>query len=301
MLALSWISFFPADISAQERSTAIRTFVSIPPQAFFVQQIGGSHVTVDVLLVPGKNHDTFSPSPDQMARLAKADIFFTIGLPYERAVVKKIDDSFKNLKVVNTAEGIVLRKMEGHHTHDHGNGIHEGHPSDASPESEGEGNDPHTWLNPILVIQQAETILKCLISVDPENTSLYTANFETFKEKLKDLDSTIRTLLEPVKGGRVFVFHPAFGYFTDAYGLKQVPVEIEGKSPKAQELSHFITMAKENKVRVVFVQKYSNQNAAKKIASAVNGAVVELDPLEETYFDTLLSIAEKMASALKKE
>lgn len=293
-------SFLTLLVSAEGRSTPVKAFVSIPPQAFFVEQIGGDHVMIDTLLMPGKNHDTFTPSPDQVARLAKADLFFTIGLPYERSVVKKIETGFKNLRVVNTVEGISFRKIEGGHTHTHDHD-HEASSLLSDREDGSVGNDPHTWLNPLLVITQAENILTALIAADPESRSFYTANFEAFTGKLKELDGMIHSLLEPVKGGVIFVFHPAYGYFTDAYGLKQMPVEIEGKSPKAKELASFIKQAKEHHVRALFVQKDSSHVAAKKIAAAVNGVVIEVNPLEKNYFGNLMAIAEAVSGALKKE
>ncbi|MBU0992065.1 MAG: zinc ABC transporter substrate-binding protein [Proteobacteria bacterium] len=268
----------------------VRVYVSIPPQAYFVEQIGGDHVMVDVLLIPGKNHDTFSPSPEQIVTLSKADIFFKIGLPFETTLLKKFDTGSYKLNVINTIEGISLRKIEGIYPHDHENNHSHDHES---------GYDPHTWLNPLLVIKQSEIILNALISRNPANSAFYTANFERFRDELNRLDAKIKTILEPVKGNIVFAFHPAFGYFTDAYGLKQMAVEIEGKAPKAKELSNFIKLARENRVRAIFIQNEFNQSAAKKIASAIDGKIIVLNPLEKNYKANLLSISEKIADALK--
>ena len=287
--------------SAEGLSAPVKVFVSIPPQAFFVEQIGGRRVTVDTLLAPGKNHDTFTPAPEQAAKLAKADLFFTIGLPYERSVVEKIAIGFHNLKIVNTVGEISFRKIEGGHAHHHDHDYHHEVSTSTSVDSKGDfGNDPHTWLNPIFAIKQAEAISKALIEADPEQKAFYAANFEILKGQLKALDVQIRSLLEPVSGGVIFVFHPAYGYFTDAYGLRQMPVEVEGKSPKPKDLAFFIKQAKEHHVRALFVQKDSNHAAAKKIAAAVNGAVIEVNPLEKNYIENLMTIAEAVADALKK-
>jgi len=97
-----------------------------------------------------------------------------------------------------------------------------------------------------------------------------------------------------------FQSHPSFGYFADTYGLKQMAVEVEGKRPKGKNLSRFIKQAKKENVRVVFVQPQFDQNAAKKIASAINGAVISLDPLSREYFKNMEEIADKIETSLKK-
>nr|MDA3787192.1 zinc ABC transporter substrate-binding protein [Desulfobacula sp.] len=117
---------------------------------------------------------------------------------------------------------------------------------------------------------------------------------------LDDLDNRLKTVLKDLKGGNLFVFHPAFGYFTDAYGLKQIAVEAMGKAPKGKALSEIIKLAKKEKTRVIFVQPQFDRNAAQKIASAINGAVVSIDPLAYDYLANMENIAQSIAGALKQ-
>ncbi len=266
---------------------SLPVFVSIQPQAYFVKRIGGDRVSVDTLVMPGKNPATYAPSPGQMLQLAKAKVFFRIGVPFEDALMPKIENSLKDLLIVDTQKGILLRKMEGgHHDMAVGHNMHT--------------RDPHTWLSPLLVKQQAKTIFEAIVQLDPSGEPYYRANYSAFIKDLDLLHKNIKESLAPVKGGTIFVFHPAFGYFVDAYGLRQMAVETEGKAPKGKKLSMFIKKAKKAGVRVVFVQKQFSRSAAGSIANAINGAVIPLDPLAMDYIKSLEEMADKVAEALKR-
>ena len=108
----------------------MRVVVSIPPQAYFVQRIAGERVEVDVLVGPGQNPHTFSPTHRQMARLSEARAYFRVGVPFEQTVLARIAEGRRGLRVVDTHEGPV-REDPGH------------------AHAEGE-LDPHTWLSPRL-------------------------------------------------------------------------------------------------------------------------------------------------------
>ena len=291
VILISLLSLLVHPIPESEGSgKLIPVFVSIPPQAYFVERIGGNDVSVEILLLPGKSPATYTPSPDQISKLSKAKLFFRIGVPFENPLIPKIGSMSKNLSVIDTRKGIRLRKIES------GLGNNQNkHESDNSY-----GHDPHIWLDPSLVKRQALTIYEALANVEPAEKAEYHANYVALINDLDALDKKIRKALEPVQGDALFVFHPAFGYFADAYGLRQVAVEVEGKAPKGKDLSIFIKRAKKEKVRVVFVQPQFDKTAALKIATAINGAVVSIDPLERNYIHNLEEMAEKVAKSLEK-
>jgi len=282
------------DILARTKKP-LQVFVSIEPQITFVKRIGSERVSVYSLVLPGESPAAFSPTPIQITKLSKSKLYFRIGIPFEESLIQRIRSIAKQVKIVDTRKGIVFRKMKG---------THEDEEADTqdpkSPEHEHGGNDPHIWLSPVLVQQQATTICEALISVDPEGRKIYEANLQAFIKDLEVLHQKIKQSLASVRGGTIFVFHPSFGYFADTYGLKQMAVEVEGKRPKGKDLSRFIKQAKKENVRVVFVQPQFDQNAAKKIASAINGAVISLDPLSREYFKNMEAIADKIEISLKK-
>lgn len=280
-----------ADTSDFEKP--IPVFVSIEPQVTFVQRIGADRVTVEALVLPGESPATYFPTVAQMARLAKSKLFFRIGVPFEAPLIKRIQHVAEKVKIIDTREGIQLRKMDRHIEALDSSQHHFDHHTHRDA-----GDDPHIWLNPLLVKKQAITIRDALISIDPDGQNTYEANCRTFINELDMLHQKIKQSLLPVKGGTIFVFHPSFGYFADAYGLKQMAVETEGKAPKGRNLSHLIKLAKKEDVRVVFVQPQFDQSAARKISNAINGVVIPMDPLARDYFKNMQKIADKIRSAL---
>ena len=99
----------------------------------------------------------------------------------------------------------------------------------------------------------------------------------------------------------MFVFHPAFGYFADDYQLKQVAIETGGKEPTPSLLTEIIEQAKEDNVRIIFVQPEFSQNAAQAIAQAINGAVVTISTLNPDYINNLSHIAAELEKAFRQQ
>ncbi|MFH2057983.1 MAG: zinc ABC transporter substrate-binding protein [Pseudomonadota bacterium] len=294
LLSISMVMLLPLTIYA---NSPINVQVSILPQKYFVERIGRDRVNVDVLVKPGKSPATYSPSPDQIKKLMSADVYFRIGVPFENGILDKIE-SIAGVRIVDTREGIVLRQMED--TDAKGHGHDADHHDNKEEEHHHVGDDPHIWMSPVTVKIQAHTIFQALSSIDPDGKDEYQNNYDCFVKDLDDLDNRLKTVLKDLKGGNLFVFHPAFGYFTDAYGLKQIAVETMGKAPKGKALSGIIKLAKKEKTRVIFVQPQFDRNAAQKIASAINGAVVSIDPLAFDYLANMENIAQSIAGALKQ-
>ncbi|NLJ26506.1 MAG: zinc ABC transporter solute-binding protein, partial [Deltaproteobacteria bacterium] len=95
------------------------------------------------------------------------------------------------------------------------------------------------------------------------------------------------------------VFHPAWGYFANAYGLKQIPIEVEGKEPKAADLKRLIEYAQAQKVKTIFVQPQYSDAIARTIAASIGATVVPADPLAPDWAANLLQMGEKFKAALK--
>jgi zinc transport system substrate-binding protein len=278
----------------------ITVFTSILPQEYFVERIGGDRVEVQALVAPGRSPATYEPTPRQMASLSEAKIFFRIGVPFENAFMPKIQDLTQGLRIVDTREGITLREMKAHHHGDDGY-QHEDHHADEEHHHHHGGTDPHVWLSPRLVKIQARTIADALIDIDPAGRAIYEKNLAAFVADLDVLDAHLAEALAPVKGKTFMVFHPAWGYFADAYGLEQTPIEIEGKDPSGQQLVRVIEMAKEQGVRVIFVQPQFSRQSAERVAGAIDGAVLPIDPLARDYVGNLERVATEIREALQNQ
>jgi len=270
---------------APAEARPLNVFVSILPQATFVERIGNGYVKASVLVGPGQSPHVYEPTPKQMVDLAKARLFFAIGMPFEKRILEKVAAANPDLKIVDTRQGVPLRSMTADEAdEDHG-------------EKAGEP-DPHIWLSPRLVKIQAAAIERALAAEDPAHAAEYQKNLKAFHDDLDRLDAKIAKALQPLKGKAFFVYHPAFGYFADAYGLTQVPVEVEGKEPSARQLAAFIERAKAAGVKVIFVQPQLSTKSAEAVARSIGGAVVPMDDLAKDYLANLERMAEKVAEAL---
>jgi zinc transport system substrate-binding protein len=185
-----------------------------------------------------------------------------------------------------------LQKVE----HGHGLGVAHENPGH---DVHGPGElDPHVWLSPRVVKVQARTICDELCRLDPANKAAYEENCRLFQEELDRIDGRIAEALAPLKRREFFVFHPAFGYFADAYGLRQVAVQAGGKDPNVKQLGALIERAKREGVKLLFVQPQFSKSSAEAVAEQIGGAVVPMDPLAEDYLENLLDMASKIKRAL---
>lgn len=283
--------------------------VSIPPQKYFVEKIAANTLDINVIIPASTDEHNFDFKPATMKKLEKSDIYFTIGLEFERVFADKFQSNFANLQVIDTGKD--LRNLKTLHTHSkdehdehhnhaghdeyaHGKDEHHAHEHSNSHETHSE-KDPHIWLDPILVKIQASTIAKALIAKYPQNKALYEANLAQFQAELDALNAEISALFEKSKNKKFIIYHPSLGYFAARYHLVQIPVEIEGKEPKTKDLQRIVSVAKKENIKTIFVQKGFSQNAAKSLAKELKASVVELNHLSDDYSKNLLEIAKKIA------
>ena len=276
----------------------LKVFVSILPQKYFVKKIGGDAVEVAVMVQPGASPATYEPKPKQMVALTKSDIYFAVGVPFEKTWLPKIMATNPKMHIVYTQAGIEKRAMKSHHApkqeskHRYGEAEH--------GQDQHLGKDPHVWLSPPLVMQQARNILNGLETLDPTHRALYQANYKSFLVELVDLDLGLKRLFQTTAAHSEFmVFHPSWGYFAQAYGLEQVPIEIEGKEPKPAELKYLIQYGKKIGIQVIFVQPQFSWQAAQTIAQAISAQIVVVDPLAPNWAENLRQVAVKLSTALR--
>ena len=146
--------------------------------------------------------------------------------------------------------GIAKIPMAVDHHHD-GETVIDKNAGHEEDHREHEGLDPHIWLSPALVKVQAKTILAALQDIDPSHKAAYESNYRQFVSRISQLDDNLKRTFSNNKGFEFMVFHPAWGYFAQAYDLKQVPIEIEGKNPKPAQLRALIEHARERGISVI--------------------------------------------------
>jgi len=214
----------------------IKAFVSILPQAYFLERIGGDRVDISVMVGPGQSPATYEPRPKQMAEISTARVYFRLGVPFENVWAKRIGKANPMMKIIDTRRGIELMPMSTRHHHEDKkrNEPQKKHTQDTGMK------DPHIWLSLRLVKVQAENICEALIDEDPAYRAYYEENLKVFHKDLESVDQEISQILRKLKTRKFMVFHPVWGYFARDYGLEQVPIEIEGKEPNAKDLDYLI-------------------------------------------------------------
>lgn len=300
----------------------MKVFVSILPQRFFVEQIGGELADVEVLVKPGQSPHSYEPAPSQVMALGDADILFTIGVDFEEAFLPEIRSALPNLTIVETHRGIDLRALETHQHdgdehheegehhdedgHEHEEEHHEedehhdedGHEHEDEEEHSHEGSDPHVWLSLENGKIIGENIMTALASADPANAHIFESNYHDLVGRIDALKEDLSAVMTPLRGEKILVFHPSFGYFTDEFGLVQEAIETGGKEPSPKQMEKIISEAKAEGVRVIFVQPQFSKKSAEAVADAIDGAVVAIDPLAPDWLSNMRRIADTVRTGL---
>jgi zinc transport system substrate-binding protein len=271
--------------------------VSILPEKTFVQKIAKDLVEVTVMVEPGSSPHSYEPKSTQMISIAKADIYFSIGVEFEGVWLEKFKSQNPNLRFINLSENVPKIQMkEEHHEEEHGkheNAKHEAH----KDEHQHEGVDPHTWTSPKNVAIMAHAIYKSLSEIDPQNEKSYKTNLDEFIKEIEDTDKEIKNALKDIGSNTPFmVFHPSWGYFADAYNLTQISVEVNGKNPKPKEMITIIKEAKEEKVKVIFTQPEFSDKSAQVIAKELNIPVKKISNLDAEWSQNLIYMAKSIAN-----
>lgn len=282
-------------------SGPLQMTVSIQPQAYFVERVGGEHVAVTVMVPPGGFPGTYEPKPEQLTALSNADGYISIDVPFERAWLERFRSANPDMLMVDTTQGIERHHMGGNEQEDEGEDEQEDEGEQGNQgehEHEAGQPDPHIWLSPSLVKVQARTIADALIRLDPAHKADFEANLARFLADIDALHQEITTTLESLETRKFMVFHPAWGYFAQDYNLEMIPVEVGGQEPSAAEMANLIQRAKTEQIKVVFAQPQFNPNSAQTIADEIGGEVILIDPLAHDWLANLQTVADTFATVL---
>lgn len=270
----------------------LKVFVSILPQKYFVDKIGGGLVDVSVMVLPGSSPHSYEPRPSQMKQLSNAMAYFSIGVEFENAWLPKFADMSRNMRIIHTDS--LIEKL----------------PADSADEAEmharmhgadhGPGMDPHIWLAPHLVNVQVKHIYDALVAMDPAHEKTYTDNFQAFTFEITALHDTICALLQcdstALPRKTFMVFHPSWAYFAREFGLRQIAIEIEGKEPGPRQLETVFNQARKNNIHCIFVQPQFSQQSAQAMARQLKAQVLAADDLAYDWAINILSVAKAIAA-----
>lgn len=276
-------------LGAKAAAGPLEVFVSIAPQQFIVDRIGGPQVKSHLLVDKGQDPHSFEPTPRRLMALGSARLYFTIGLEFERQLTDRLCKNFADLRFVAMDKGIDKLPMQEHE----GEGRH------GSGKAQLGEKDPHIWLSPMLLLKMAENTASALVKADPAHADAFRDRLAELRKDILAVHARLNKELLPFRGKTFYVFHPAFAYFAAAFGLKQRAVEAGGRSPSPRQLTALIEQARKDKVRIIFVQPQFDQKGAKAVARAIDGTVINLDPLAYNVLANFTLIAESLDRSFK--
>ena len=248
--------------------------VSIVPEKTFVEEICGDLVEVVVMIPPGASPENYEPTPKQMEEFSQAQVYFSIGVPAEeQGILPMVSE---NTKVVDLAAKV----------------------AEVYPDlMQGSQRDPHIWLSPKRVAVMIQVMTGELCALDPDNAANYNQSSQAFLSVLSSTDEEIRQTLSGLEDPSFIVYHPAFGYFADEYGLTMYALEDEGKEATAKHLAEMADLAKEKGIKAVFYQAEVDKSQAMAFAEEIGGTAVMLEPLSADYIGNLKAMAQAIAEA----
>jgi zinc transport system substrate-binding protein len=237
--------------------------VTVAPYKYFVDKISQGEVDVQLLVPSGASSHTYEPTPKQIIKASKADIWFVIGEPFEAKAFPLFKKHNPKMMSADLREGVSLIKEVGC---PHAGCI-----------------DPHFWLSPKVSKKQVEVIGNTLKKRYPEKASLFAKNQELLEKELEAIDQELEGKLKNLKNRYVMISHPAYAYLARDYGLIQIPIEFEGRDPTPKQLGRILDSAKKAEVHTLFTQPQYSDKGAQLIAKEMSAKVVSLDPYAENY------------------
>lgn len=282
-------------------SGTLNVAVTITPQKWLVDRIGGDKVSCFVLVPQNQDHHGYMGTDADAARLSRCQVFFTIGLPVESSPWCQAVIRGGKLRVVSlAAESSQAHEHASDHAHDHSHDHDHAH-GDGEHDHAHDHGFRHIWVSVLELIRMGQVIADTLSELDPGNQALYAANWAAAKKELQDLHAELQEKLLPLKGEMFFVFHPAWECFAEDYGLVQVAVESEGKDPSDREITQLQRQARQARIKVMLTQPQISSRAAQAVAEAGGLKLVEVDPLAADILAEIRRVAEILVSSYRGE
>lgn len=248
--------------------------VTIEPFRYFVNQIAGDKVDVNVMVPAGSNPETYEPTPQQMVKLSESALYLKVGkIGFEETWMKKLTDNAPDMKVEDTSVGITPVKTAG--------GI----------------ADPHTWMSIRSARTIAKNICKSLCALLPTDSTLFKSNCSKWAARLDTLEQQLQQVMDNSGKGHVesfVIYHPALTYFAHDYSLNQLPIEEEGREPSIAQIKALVEKAKRENITTVFIQKeFANRNT-QTFLNATHARATEINPLSYEWEKEMIFIAKNL-------
>lgn len=286
---------------------------SISPLADLIKEVGGDRIQVISLVPTGSDPHTYEPTPDAVRQMATAKLFFANGVGQEAYLEKLVENSQnQDLRTVVLADGLQIKGIEDLDSEHEGEEVHK----EDDVHIEGDGHDhsqgnPHLWLDVKNAQNYVEKIRDTLIETYPQDQEIFTANAESYLQELSSLDQWIQEQINtiPQENRDLIVYHDAWVYYTDRYGLTVLRPVVHGEEsePSAKEYAQLIELVKENNVKAIFGEVGFNTKLILQLAQETGVKVVDdlyndtlgATPETDSYIDIMKHNTNAIVSALK--
>lgn len=254
------------------------------------------------LLVKGSSSPhSYALRPSDARAIAGAQLVVWVGEELESFLEKPLatlGGGAVRLKLTDALKEHLLPVRSGGAWEEHGHDEKHGAP------------DPHFWLDPARAASFVDLLVPLLGRIDPAHSQRYRDNGERLKERLDSLRENLQRKVEPVKEVPYVVFHDAYRYFEQAYGLDAVGSITIGpeRRPGARRIFEVREKIKALNARCVFSEP---QFEPRLVATVIEGTGAEkgvLDPLgaglpagPETYFLLMNALADNLVACLERQ
>lgn len=270
-----FVAFVASFLLIGSAQAEVKVLTSIKPLQLIAAAVQDGVAIPEVLLPPGASPHNYALRPSDVRKVQSVDLLYWIGPDMEGFLPRVLGGRSLPSVAVQDLPGLKLRHF-GADNHSHSEEADE-HDHDHRPGS----LDAHLWLSPVNARVIADKMAADLSAADPANAQRYQSNAKAFDERLDALDQRLKKRLANVEGKPYFVFHEAFDYFEDAYGLKHagvfaVAAEVQ---PGAQHVAAMRTRLQEVGKTCVFSEPPLRPRLAETLVSGLPVKLAELDAL----------------------
>ncbi|RXU66347.1 MULTISPECIES: zinc ABC transporter substrate-binding protein ZnuA [Pseudomonas] len=253
----------------------VRVLTSIKPLQLIAAAVQDGVAVPEVLLPPGASPHNYALRPSDVRKVQSVDLLYWIGPDMEGFLPRVLKGRSLPSVAVQDLPGMKLRHF-AEDSHSHAEDADE-HDHDHRPGT----LDAHLWLSPVNARVIATRMAADLSAADPANAARYQSNLKAFNERLDALDARLKTRLAGIAGKPYFVFHEAFDYFEDAYGLKHtgvfsVAAEVQ---PGAQHVAAMRARLQQVGKTCVFSEPPLRPRLAETLVAGLPVTLAELDAL----------------------
>ncbi|KPG78800.1 ABC transporter substrate-binding protein [Pseudomonas sp. RIT-PI-o] len=270
-----FVAFVAVFLLTGTAQAEVKVLTSIKPLQLIAAAVQDGVAIPEVLLPPGASPHNYALRPSDVRKVQSVDLLYWIGPDMEGFLPRVLSGRSLPSVAVQDLPGLKLRHF-GADNHSHAEEADE-HDHDHRPGS----LDAHLWLSPINARVIADKMAADLSAADPANAQRYQSNAKAFDERLGALDQRLKKRLANVEGKPYFVFHEAFDYFEDAYGLKHagvfaVAAEVQ---PGAQHVAAMRKRLQEVGKTCVFSEPPLRPRLAETLVAGLPVKLAELDAL----------------------